>query len=72
MPKKHKHILVPSQRYQDSGHLLQNPTVSNYVIGSSNRARRFTASNYLDVDSPLRFVIFQVLSQFEFLSFVSI
>ena len=52
MPKKHKHILVPSQRYQDSRHFLQNPTVPNYVIGFSNRAQRFTGSNYLDVDSP--------------------
>ena len=24
---KHKHIFVPSQRYQDSRHLLQNPKV---------------------------------------------
>ena len=52
MPKKHKHILVPSQRYQDSRHILQNPRVSNYVIGFSNRPQRFTGSNYLDVDSP--------------------
>ena len=52
MPKKHKHNLVPSQRYQDSRHLLQNPTVPNYVIGFSNCAQRFTGSNYLDVDSP--------------------
>ena len=54
MPKKHKNILVPSQRYQDSRHFLQNPTVLNYVIGFSNCAQRFTGSNYLDVDSPLR------------------
>ena len=53
--KKHKHILVPSQRYQDSRHLLQNPTVPNYVIGFSNCAQRFTGSNYLDVDSPFTF-----------------
>ena len=53
MPKKHKHILVPSQRYHDSRHLLQNPTVPNFVTGFSNRAQRFTGSNYLDVDSPL-------------------
>ena len=45
-------VLVPSQRYQDSRHLLQNPTVPNYVMSFSNRAQRFTGSNYLDVDSP--------------------
>ena len=28
--------------------------VANYVIGFSNRAQRFTGSNYLDVDSPLK------------------
>ena len=54
MPKKHKHIMVPSQRCPDSSHILQNPTVPNYVIGFSNCAQRFTGSNYLDVDSPLK------------------
>ena len=53
MPKKHKHVLVPSQRYQDFRHLLQNLTIPNYVMGFSNHAQRFTGSNYLDVDSPL-------------------
>ena len=53
MTKKHKHILVPSHRYQDSRYLLQNQTVPNYVLGFSNRAQRFTGSNYLDVDNPL-------------------
>ena len=53
MPKRHKHILVPCQRYQDSRHILQNPTVPNYVLGFSNCAQRFTGSNYLDVDTPL-------------------
>ena len=52
MQKKHKNILVSSQRYQDSGHLLQKPTVPNYIMGFSNRAQRFTGPNYLDVDSP--------------------
>ena len=47
-------ILVPSQRYQDSRHLLQNPKVPRRVMGFSNRAKRYTGSNYLDVDSPLR------------------
>ena len=52
MQKRHKHILVCSQRYQDSRHLLQNPTDPNYVMSFSNRAQNFTGSNYLDVDSP--------------------
>ena len=63
MPKNHKHILVPSQRYQDSRHLLQNPTVPNYVMSFSNRAQIFTGSNYLDVDSPLK----QDESQYSFI-----
>ena len=46
-------VSVPSQRYQDSRHLLQNPKVPRSVMGFSNRAQRFTGSNYLDVDSPL-------------------
>ena len=45
MQKKHNDILVPSQRYQDSRHLLQNPTFPYYVMGFSNRAQRFTGSN---------------------------
>ena len=45
-------ILVPSQRYQNSRHLLQYLKVPRNVIGISNRAQRFTGSNYLDVDSP--------------------
>ena len=53
MQKRHKDILVPSLRYQDSRHLLQNPTVLNYVMSFSNRAQRVTRSNYLYVDSPL-------------------
>ena len=52
--KKHNDSLVPSQRYQDSRHLLQNPTFPNYVMGFSNRAQRFTGSNYLNVDSPFQ------------------
>ena len=54
--KKHNGILIPSQRYQESRHLLQNPTFPNYVMGFSNRAQRFTWYNYLDVDSPFEFV----------------
>ena len=38
-------ISVPSQRYQDSRHLLQNPKVPSSIIGFSNRAQRFTGSN---------------------------
>ena len=52
MQKKHNDILVPSQRYQDSRHLLKNPTFPNYVMGFNNHAQRFTGSNYLNVDSP--------------------
>ena len=51
-------ISVPSQRYQDSRHLLQNPKVSRSVMGFSNRAQRFTGSNYLDVDSPFQIINF--------------
>ena len=47
-------VLVPSQRYQDFRHLLQNPEVPTTVMGVNNRAQRFTGSNYLDVDSPLQ------------------
>ena len=55
MQKKHNYILVPSQRYQDCRHLLQNPTFPYYAMGFSNHAQRFTGSNYLDVDSSLIF-----------------
>ena len=48
-------ILVPSQRYQDSRHLLQNPKVPRNAMGFSNYAQRFTGSNYLDVDSPFKY-----------------
>ena len=44
--KKTNIISVPSQRYQDSRHLLQNPKVPRSVMGFSNRAQRFTGSNY--------------------------
>ena len=40
-------ILVPSQRYQDSRHLLQNPNVPRNVLGFSNRTQTFTPLNYL-------------------------
>ena len=52
MQKRHEHILVSSQRYQDSGYVLQNPTGPNYVMSFNNHAQRFTGSNYLDVDNP--------------------
>ena len=48
-----KNIYRPSQIYQDSRHLLQNPKVPRSVMGFSNRLHRFTESNYLVVDSPL-------------------
>ena len=47
MHKKHMHNFVPSQRYKDSRHLLQNPTVPNYLMNFSNRTQRFTPLNYL-------------------------
>ena len=31
MQIRHKHILLPDQRYQDSRHLLQNPKVPKNV-----------------------------------------
>ena len=54
MQINHKHILVPSWRYQDSIHLLQNPKVPKSVIGFNNHAQRSTPPYYLDVDNPLR------------------
>ena len=50
---KHKHILFPGRRYQDSRHLLQNPKVSKNVMGFNNHAQRSTSPYYLDVDNPL-------------------
>ena len=64
--KKHKLILVPSQRYKGSRHLLQNPTFPNYVMGFSNRAQRFTGCNYLDVESPFQILIFDTISMLHF------
>ena len=51
--KNHKHILIPSQRYQESRNLLLNPKVPKNVMGFSNRAQTFTPLNYLSWDSPL-------------------
>ena len=50
--KSMNNSLVPSQRYWDSRHLLQNPKVPRCVMGFSNHAKIFTGSNYSDVDSP--------------------
>ena len=47
LSKNINNILVPSQRYQDSRHLLQNPKVPRNVMGFSNRAQTFTPLNYL-------------------------
>ena len=52
MQIKHKHILVPGQRYQYSIPLLQNPKVSKNVMGFNNHAQRSTPPYYLDVDNP--------------------
>ena len=60
MRKKHNDTLVPSQRYQNSRHLLQNPTFARYVMGFINRAQRFTGSNYLDVESPFTKNVYNV------------
>ena len=59
-------ILVPSQRYEDSRHILQNPLVPRNVMGFSNCAQRFTGSNYLDVDSSFCKIarIFEPIMQF--------
>ena len=40
-------ILVPSQRYQDSRHLLQNPKIPRNKMGFSNSAKTFTLPNHL-------------------------
>ena len=53
MQIKHKHILVPGRRYQDSRHLLQNTKVSKNVMGFNNHTQRSTPPYYLDVDNPL-------------------
>ena len=49
--KKPKHILVPSQRYHDSRHILQNPKVPRNIMGFSHRAQTFTFLNHLSWDS---------------------
>ena len=53
MQTKHKHILVPCWRYQDSRHLLQYPKASKNVMRFNNHAQRSTPPYYLDVDNPL-------------------
>ena len=53
MQNKHKLIFDPSQRYQDSRNLLQNPKVSKNNIGFNNSVQSFTTPYYLDVHSPL-------------------
>ena len=50
--KKAQAILGPSQRYQDTRHLLQNPKVPRIVMGFSNCAQPFNPLNYLCSDSP--------------------
>ena len=47
MQKKHKHVLVPSERYRDSKHLLLNAKVPKNVMAFSNRAQTCTPLNYL-------------------------
>ena len=50
---KHKFILVPGRRYQDSRYILQNPKVTMNVMGFNNNAQRSNPPYYLDVDNPL-------------------
>ena len=52
MQIKHKHILVPGRRYQDSRSLLKNPKVSKNVMGFNNHTQRTTPPYHLDVDNP--------------------
>ena len=49
MQKNHKLVFDPSQRYQDSRHILQNPKVHQNVMASINCAQSFTTPYYLDV-----------------------
>ena len=51
--QKAQAYMVLSQRYQDSRHLLTNPTVLNYVMGFSDLTQRFTPLKYLSLDRPL-------------------
>ena len=52
--KKHKLIYDPSQRYQDSRHIFQNPKVHQSVMGLSNHAQSFTTPYYLYVNSSFK------------------
>ena len=45
-------LRLPNLRVEHKHYLLQNPKIPKNVMGFSNRAQRFTAPNYLDVDSP--------------------
>ena len=42
LAQKHKHILVPSQKYQDLRHILQNQKVPENVMGFNNHSQRVT------------------------------
>ena len=55
--EKLNHILVPSQRYQESRHLSQSPEVPKNIIGFNNHAKRVTGPNYLVVDIPLAYKV---------------
>ena len=46
---------VPSWKYQYFWQLLQNQKVPKNVMAISNHAKRFTGSNYLDVDNTSPF-----------------
>ena len=46
MGQKLNIFLGPSQRHQDSRHILQNPTVSINAMVFNNCTQRFTPPNY--------------------------
>ena len=60
MQIKHKHILFPGQRYQDSRPLLENPTVSKKVMCFNNHAQRSTPPYFLDIDNPKSYDTFLI------------
>ena len=53
LQKKDKHILDPSQRCQDSRHLLQNPKVLKSIMSFNNHAQSFTGPIYLDEENHM-------------------
>ena len=58
--KKHKAILVPIQRYQNSRHLLQNPRLPRNVMGFSNWAQTLTPKLF-ELRQPLEDIVHLIL-----------